>query len=195
MTKILTKKYDFSPVKTVEGWAGLISTSWHRATEQILETAQLILEAEKRLSPSSIRQLKMQSLPFGVGTYSKLKKIAESNVITNPKNLEFLPNSFSTIYELTHLSENEFNQAVNDGTLTTDTTRLSVIELRSKSPSKSSGLPTPKTKKKTFLVSIKADSSLTKTNAMKVQKLLDGISKIDGISEIEASPEFNYLLK
>ena len=192
MSNIISKNVDISRVKTVADWAEVISTSWFRSTEQILLTAQLVLVAEKELDRKSLVSLKKQ-LPFGAGTYSKLKKIAKTSILNDPDNMIFLPNSFSTIYELTHVSEENIREAIDDGILTSEISRSNIKELRSI-------IHRPSLKKEGKVVQIEvatifAESNLDKSSSKKVESLLNQIGEIDGVKVVARSKEFKARLK
>jgi hypothetical protein len=119
----------FSHVKTVGQFTTSIMAAWHRSVDSIIEVGELWDKAKSSLSKEELKELK-GSTKFNEPTISKLISIAKDPRITDPKYRAIMPSSYSTLYELTHLSDAEFESAFNDGVLRPDIERDEVKALR-----------------------------------------------------------------
>jgi len=123
-----------SHVKTVAEFATGILAAWHRSIDGIIDAGRLWVEAKSTLSKEELTELKAKT-KFSDATVSKLISIAENPCITDAKYRAVLPNSYGTLYELTHLSPSEFESAAQEGVLRPDIERDDVLALRGKQQS------------------------------------------------------------
>jgi hypothetical protein len=121
----------FSHVKTVAEFATSILAAWHRSFDGVIEAGRLWDHAKATLSKKELAELKAET-KFSDTTISKLISVAKNPRITNQKYRTFLPSSYGTLYELTHLSDAEFEAAFKDGALRPDIQREEVMALRGK---------------------------------------------------------------
>jgi hypothetical protein len=106
-------------VKTVAEFATKIGAAWHRSFDGVIEAGRLWAEAKDTLSRTELAEL-MATTRFSGPTVSKLISISEDRRITDPKYQAVLPNSYGNLYELTHLSDSEFESAAREGVLRPD---------------------------------------------------------------------------
>jgi hypothetical protein len=117
----------FTGEKTiVEELASRIMTCWHRTTEGILELARVCANADQQLAGPAKHAL-IAKLPFDRATFSKLVKIGNDPRLATiaPR----LPQSFSTLYELSKFADVQFDAAIKSGAVHPAVTRSEILEL------------------------------------------------------------------
>jgi hypothetical protein len=99
---------------SVRTYADRIRTHWYRATASIMEVARLCAEANKRLSPAGKKEL-VNVLPFSGPTFSKLAQIGDDRRLQSSRVQKLLPPSYSIIYSVGQLEDDELQSAIRDG--------------------------------------------------------------------------------
>jgi hypothetical protein len=127
----MTESPDISHVKTLDDFKTRIGPSWHRSVEGVIETGLLWAQAKKKLNRDQLVELKTTT-KFSDPTVSRLICIAKDPRFTNPKYRGVLPNSYGTLYELTHLRDAEFEAAFKEGVLRPDVHREEIIAFKEK---------------------------------------------------------------
>jgi hypothetical protein len=177
-----------SHVKTVAEFATKIGAAWHRSFDGVIEAGRLWAEAKDTLSRTELAELKATTR-FSDAAVSKLISISEDSRITDPRYRAVLPNSYGTLYELTHLGDSEFEAAAQEGALRPDIQRDDVLALRGKQPSSQAKA------KKALLVSSSAKHDEIEAPDLKALKSAM-LSIIDLPSLlIELSPAYERLMK
>jgi ParB family chromosome partitioning protein len=106
-------------------WALRISEAWQRAAIAIITTGRLLIEAKAAL-PHGEWQAMIESgdLPFNdVRTVERLMAIARNRNIVNPAHCAALPPSWYTLYQLSNLSDADFERGIASGLIRPDMTR------------------------------------------------------------------------
>lgn len=184
---------DFSHVKTVDDFANQILDAWHRAVDGIIEVGMLCVHARETLHRKDLKDL-MKKLRMSDSTFSKLAKIAQDSRITAQKNRSMLPSSYGTLYEITLLSDSEFDTALKEGVITPTTERRTVHALRSSETG-----PTKRTKsaqeKVRTLVRITTEANSVSKDGMKaLGTALAELNRFKTIS-IEVTPLYEKLIE
>lgn len=106
-----------------------ILTSWQAALGNILEVCNLLREAKLSLDKSDFNVLINDHLPFGRRIAERLLKVASDKRLTAKKNRKLLPPHWTSLYELTQITNEEFNGAVTNGEIFPDMERKDVTLL------------------------------------------------------------------
>lgn len=98
-------------------WAERIRAAWQSSFDGIMECGRLLVEAKEQLDHGQWLQLIDSQLPFKANTAQRLMKISTDERLTNAAHAPFLPRSRETLYELTKLPTEVFEQKIADGTI------------------------------------------------------------------------------
>ncbi len=126
----MAKKNKPEPVKDRAYFVEQINLRWNKARQSILQVGWLLIEARQILPPDEYTKLLQVDLCFHYSTLQKLKSLAESDRINDPKNRDLLPHSWNTLYEIIHLSEEAFQTGIERGIIRKDVTWKEVKALR-----------------------------------------------------------------
>ncbi len=110
-----------------QSFSDRISASWRQATESILETGRLLVEAENQLSELEFLNL-IETLPFTQSTATKLITIGQTAHLEAYK--RHLPPHWTTIYELALMPEEQLKGEIETGHINPSTERQSVVAIR-----------------------------------------------------------------
>jgi hypothetical protein len=119
----------YQPTKQVQTYAKKISIAWRQAVEGILEAGRLLQEAHDRLEPKAWLDMINNDLPFERRTAEKLLKIASDKRIINQKHIPHLPPRWTTLHELTFLTDPQFKKAIKSGEIHPDMERKEAEKL------------------------------------------------------------------
>ena len=111
--------------RTVDKYLQEISNGWHETTKSILAVAKICAEANSDLAPDEKREL-LKNLPFGASVFSKLAKIGSDPRLKKQAIAKLLPPNYSTIYEVSHLSDDRLQAAVKRKILTPEASRAQI---------------------------------------------------------------------
>lgn len=103
------------PVGPSRPYVERIQAEWRKSLEGILEAGRILIEAENKLGKTRYLNMVQFELPFTRTTASRLRIIAGDKRITDCAYTHRLPPSWFTLYELTHLKDDAFYQAVEKG--------------------------------------------------------------------------------
>lgn len=111
----------------VAGWSGRITRRWQQAVqrtvESFLEIGRLLIEAKAAIEHGEFEAMIESDLPFKPRTARRLMAIARDQRITKRTQESVLPASWTTLYELTKLDDDEFEARLSDGTIRPDLER------------------------------------------------------------------------
>jgi hypothetical protein len=180
-----------SHVKSVDDFEREISGAWHRALSSIIDVGKLCAEAASALDRADLNDLKSR-LTMSDATFTKLVKIAQDQRIADPENQLRLPCSYGTLYELTHLSDDEFEAAIGDGSINPDMQRNDAAALRPSSSSDATSQTSSQPKKAVLLKIVAVDDDVSDDDFKELQNL---VSELAGCSSIglELSPKFKSI--
>ena len=97
-------------IPSVACYASEIRVNWQRGVETFMNVARLCADANTRLSEAKKQEL-MTSLPFGQATFSKFAKFGADTRLT-PEIQRLLPPRYTTMYAVSLLTNEEFDQAI-----------------------------------------------------------------------------------
>jgi hypothetical protein len=117
------REYDMELSEKVKGYANSINDSWHKSTDSIVGSA--VADADKKLKAADKSKL-FPILAFSKATFSKLAKIDSNEHLLSKDLRPSLPPSYSILYELAMLSEEQLKLAHADGVLNANMTRNGV---------------------------------------------------------------------
>jgi hypothetical protein len=118
--------------KTRAQWASdirAIHTATVRATvEGTLKMGRALMAAKRALPHGEFTKMIERELPFTASTAQRLMKIARDKRLQKAARAQLLPTAWTTLYELTLLSDTEFAQAVASGKVHPQMRRSDVTE-------------------------------------------------------------------
>jgi Protein of unknown function (DUF3102) len=107
-------------------WAARISAAWQKSVDSIIETGRLLIEAKAALDHGQWGPMVESDLPFSRQTAHKLMKVADDARLSNVAHVRHLPPSWGTLYELTKLDDDTFDQKLRDGSINPEMQRKDV---------------------------------------------------------------------
>lgn len=112
---------------TGKAWAERINAAWQSSVDGILETGRLIIAAKDALEHGAFTEMVKQMLPFGPRTAQRLMAVGADTRLANPTHVSHLPASWGTLYELTKLTDDQFDAQFKAGKIRPDIERREVI--------------------------------------------------------------------
>jgi hypothetical protein len=119
-----------------EYWAPKIHGEWRKSIEGILGVGRQLIAAKEACEHGEFLRLfkghanaVSDPLPWGEDNAQKLIAIASSVVLSNAAHVRYLPQSFSTLYELTKLDDETLIAGIKAGEITPETTRAQAAAL------------------------------------------------------------------
>jgi hypothetical protein len=119
-----------------EYWAPKIHGEWRKSIEGILGVGRQLIAAKEACEHGEFLRLfkghenaVSDPLPWGEDNAQKLIAIASSGVLSNTAHVRYLPQSFSTLYELTKLDDETLIAGIKAGEITPETTRAQAAAL------------------------------------------------------------------
>jgi hypothetical protein len=119
-----------------EYWAPKIHGEWRKSIEGILGVGRQLIAAKEACEHGEFLRLfkghenaVSDPLPFGERSAEMLMQIAGHSVISNPKFVSDLPQSWGTLYELTKLDDETLIAGIKAGEITPETTRAQAAAL------------------------------------------------------------------
>lgn len=108
-----------------------ISAAWSRSVEAIFETGRLIAEAKAALPHGAFQRMIDSELPFGARTAQKLMRVARDKRLTSAGRVSSLPANWSTLSELTKLTDAALEAGFVSGAINPDMYRKDIKSLSS----------------------------------------------------------------
>lgn len=127
-------------VPSVEEYAKKINTAWKKTVDDLLETARLCAEAQKKLKLKERTALKEQ-LPFGDEAFSMYVKIGSDSWFYKDAIKVKLPASYSSMYELARWPRELREAAVEKGVLHPGATRAKLEQFKEEQTESGSASP------------------------------------------------------
>lgn len=109
-------------------WATRIAERWRASVEAILEVGRLLVEAKASLPHGQFGAMVDNDLPFNARTAQRLMAIASDGRIANATHVSYLPASWGTLYELTLISDEEFDRGIAQNIIRPDMERREIAE-------------------------------------------------------------------
>ncbi len=99
------------PANQIAYYAREIKQHWQKAVDSIFRVCGLVVKAKDQLETIDWERLK-DDLPFSDSVLKKLLIIGNDKRLQKQKVQKLLPPSYSTIYEITQLEDEELKDAV-----------------------------------------------------------------------------------
>lgn len=125
-------------------WVERISAAWSNQLEDIFQTGNLIEAAKAELPHGEYLKMVKDELPFSRSAASILMQIADNDNLRNGEHIHHLPVSWGTLYELTKLTDEQFDAAITNGMIHPKMTRKDAKALRGEPEPKPEKPPTEK---------------------------------------------------
>lgn len=120
-----------------------ITRAWGEAQDSFLRIGRLLIKAKNTLPHGEYQEMVERDMPFGASVGRKLRAVAEA-ADAGVVDLERLPPSYATIYEVATMSEEARAKAADAGILRRDVTIREVRDFkRSVTAPVHTDLPTP----------------------------------------------------
>ena len=116
-----------------KGWADSINAIWRRSINEVISVGARLVEAKSAIPHGDFEDMIKTKLDFSPQTARKLMAIAKDQRVLN-RAQGAIPDHWSTLYELTKLSDDQFEQALKDGTIHADMERKDVPKKRKETP-------------------------------------------------------------
>lgn len=141
MAKFVTQ---YKPSRKAKAFIKRIQTTWQSAFKNIIEVGKTLQKAKADLEKKEWLDMISHELPFTRRTAEKLIKIASDARITDPKNVSVLPPRWTTLHEITFLSDKQFGNALKKGIIHAEAERKDISALVTpKKPKKKPQKPNP----------------------------------------------------
>jgi hypothetical protein len=111
---------------SMKQYALKITKAWQKSIDAIFECGDLLIEAKAKLKHGEFEKMVEQWLPFTPRTSQMFMKIAADKRLIKAKHASLLPPSWYTCYQLTTLSDEDFQAALDDGTINPEMTRVDI---------------------------------------------------------------------
>jgi hypothetical protein len=115
-------------------WAERIAEAWQKQVPAIFETGSLLESAKAELRRGDFMKMVKADLPFSQSTTNKLIKIATCDHLRNSEHVPNLPAHWGTLFELTLLTEEQFEKGIKSGAINLKMQRKDVQALRGGNP-------------------------------------------------------------
>ena len=111
-----------------DAWARKITALWRASVESIIRVGSTLNDAKKALPHGAFGAMIQSALPFSASTAQRLMAIAGDARLSNPAHVQLLPPSWGTLYELTKLSDDEFDSLLKKRIIRPDMERREIAE-------------------------------------------------------------------
>jgi N6-adenosine-specific RNA methylase IME4 len=115
--------------KELARYAKQIQHAVSESVRSFVECGRLLSEVKAELDRGEFTEWVESELPFGIRTAQRLMAIAADKRISKATHGSHLPASWHTLYEITKLSDSEFNARLRDGTISPETERSTITAI------------------------------------------------------------------
>jgi N6-adenosine-specific RNA methylase IME4 len=110
-------------------WAQQVNEAWRSAVDSIFETGRRLIAAKSELAHGEFETMVEDELAFDATTAQRLMAIARDRRLANPAHGQLLPPSWRTLYEITKLSDANFQRLISNGTIRPDVERQEIVSV------------------------------------------------------------------
>lgn len=103
--------------RTRTEWVKEICACLRRSVEGILDAGKALITAKADLEHGQFLAMIKSDLPFGADTAQSYMAIARDARLSKAEHIRHLPPCWSTLLEITRLSDDEFTRLIADGTI------------------------------------------------------------------------------
>ena len=107
-------------------WAVLINAAWRKSHESIFEAGRLLIAAKESLPHGEWVAMCESGLLFQPRTAQRIMAIASDARLANTTHASHLPQSWTTLYELTRLDDDQFQTGIDEGLIRPDMERKDI---------------------------------------------------------------------
>jgi hypothetical protein len=111
-------------------WAELFLDAWQKQVPSIIEAGSILESAKAELRHGEWIAMIQSDLPISRSTANKLMKIAACDHLRNAEHVPYLPAHWGTLFELTLLTEEQFERGIKNGAINPKMQRKEVKALR-----------------------------------------------------------------
>ena len=115
--------------RTGKEYAREIKEAWQEALDSILEVCRILVDAKDTLEAADYNTLINAHLPFTRRTAERLVRIGVDKRLTAKKHRKVLPPHWGSLYELTQLDDDSFDESIDNGEIFADMERKDVTSL------------------------------------------------------------------
>jgi N6-adenosine-specific RNA methylase IME4 len=115
--------------KELARYAKQIQHAVSESVRSFVECGRLLSEVKAELDRGEFTEWVESELPFGIRTAQRLMAVAADKRISKATHGSHLPASWHTLYEITKLSDSEFNARLRDGTISPETERSTITAI------------------------------------------------------------------
>ena len=118
----------YTPNKKIKEYAQQIDAHWRSALTSILDVGKVLNVALEDVGRKEWVRMVDNVLPFTRRTAEKLVKISNDPRLSNVKYAEYLPPHWTSLHELTFLSDDKFEDGIDKGIISADADRKDIVE-------------------------------------------------------------------
>ena len=126
--------------RTPEQWAAVIRTKWQENVDSIFETAMMLETAHEELGPAGFQKMLRDDLQWSKSMASRLMAIAADNKLAEVSHVKLLA-SWSTLYALTRLTDEQFADGIESGVVHAGMERKDIRALKPAKETKPKSAP------------------------------------------------------
>lgn len=180
------------PRTEIDTWVGRITERWRDSVGAIMDVGRLLIEAKAALAHGEFEKMIKARLPFKPTTAQRLMVICRDSRLLEPALRQSLPPSWGTLYELTKLTNQEFDAAIEQKIIRPDVERWEIEGLR-----RATKLNPPSAKDKPWSPAFPSPDprrwsvAQLRLNARILQRLLDHVanaSEVETIGDLIGDP-------
>jgi len=126
-------KYAFDELdeNQIEKYKSVIVQNWNKSRDAIIKVGQILMEAKDKqhkgeLNEKSWLKLVQSELPFTPRTADRLIAIAKCEWITSGEYNDSLPVSWGSLYEISRLSKEQFENGIKNNSITANSIRSDI---------------------------------------------------------------------
>jgi len=124
------------PKKDRSYYQAQIKLRWNGAYKAILSVCHLIVDARINLSPEDWVAFVKDDCPFDYSVLQKFMNMASHPALNNPDNEQYLPHSWTALYEICQMKEQTFRHGIQQGIIHPNCTLADLKKLRKLDPPK-----------------------------------------------------------
>lgn len=129
MTETAIQTTETTKLTERQKFAARITKAASGTVTAILDVGRLLCEAKAKLKHGDFTAMVENDLPFTARTVQRLMAITHDQRLANPTHASLLPPSWTTLYELSQLHDDEFERGIEKGIIRPDMKRSDVKHL------------------------------------------------------------------
>ena len=110
-------------------WAAQINAAWRKSVAAIFETGHLLIAAKASLEHGAWQTMVGNDLKFNPRVAQMLMAIEHDRRLVKPKIFTLLPPAYTTIYQISQLTDDQLKARAADGTIRSDMTGREIVTI------------------------------------------------------------------